>query len=87
MRGTHVFTDANSDGNRITPAHAGNTIHPRSIEIQAQDHPRTCGEHRLLHLNGTGGLGSPPHMRGTHFEKIDVRGRNRITPAHAGNTV
>ena len=33
-----------------------------------------------------GGMGSPPHMRGTPFFVANCFFRFRITPAHAGNT-
>ena len=71
---------------RITPAHAGKTISPISLETCLRDHPHACGENSVeLELHGAD-EGSPPRMRGKllfgsgHFV---VAG---ITPAHAGKT-
>ena len=65
MRGTPILIRISCRTARITPAHAGNTSGFLSALGRTEDHPRTCGEHRIrqryrLHL-----IGSPPHMRGT----------------------
>ena len=48
MRGTlQLFLFAN-DKNRITPAHAGNTVDTYKATQPDKDHPRTCGEHTKI---------------------------------------
>ena len=71
----------------ITPAHAGNTRLPHGINRNSGDHPRACGEY--IEYGGLYGLksGSPPRMRGILARQYLKKGRLRITPAHAGNTV
>ena len=65
MRGTQIDIADVHGNNRITPAHAGNTIETKGGPVVAEDHPRACGEHwsaiQLLYLIE----GSPPRMRGT----------------------
>ena len=86
MRGTLLFLLSILAGIRITPAHAGNTKITPTTDTQKQDHPRPCGEHVVLTVSVIQLRGSPPPMRGTRY-LINVRlTRNRITPAHAGNT-
>lgn len=48
----------------ITPAYAGKSKQSTSNMIFSQDHPRVCGEKRLMELRGVVGEGSPPRMRG-----------------------
>ena len=86
MRGTrHSFRNLTSMTG-ITPAHAGNTFRRCGCQKSPWDHPRTCGEHRTTTARSCPDVGSPPHMRGTHYnidKKLLAPG---ITPAHAGNT-
>ena len=48
MRGTPFQTNCIGKSVRITPAHAGNTIWIVPVSSFSQDHPRPCGEHRLI---------------------------------------
>ena len=86
MRGTLCCRIAVLLYNRITPAHAGNTLNHFSYYAAKWDHPRTCGEHDVAADDRAKELGSPPHMRGTPGDKIYRALEPGITPAHAGNT-
>ena len=86
MRGTVEQLLENMAPTRITPAHAGNSRTTFYSYNRYQDHPRTCGEQRVLLSSPFPKFGSPPHMRGTDFLKPDHVGKERITPAHAGNS-
>ena len=70
----------------IIPAHAGNTTAAAKPNTCDRDHPRACGEHRLIDSSRIGLSGSSPRMRGTPpiIPKFDVH--EGIIPAHAGNT-
>ena len=65
----HAGNSAEESGSaracRIIPAHAGNSGSRHLFACGSSDHPRACGELRLIvttgHLNG----GSSPRMRGT----------------------
>ena len=49
---------------RITPAHAGKSASNHLAFHHLRDHPRTCGEKRVLSSSSFAKMGSPPHMRG-----------------------
>ena len=51
----------------IIPAYAGNTPEGSSVSGLCGDHPRVCGEHRLLPCSFLPFLGSSPRMRGTRI--------------------
>ena len=87
MRGTHSILMGNEAVSRITPAHAGNTVMPEIVKTEFWDHPRACGEHPVLKVSVISPVGSPPRMRGTHKERVLRSQIDRITPAHAGNTL
>ena len=71
---------------RITPAYAGNT-HLRMSALQHhRDHPRIRGEHKSAFDLRVVYPGSPPHTRGTQFDKAILMDWEGITPAYAGNT-
>ena len=54
--------------------------------MQAEDHPRTCGEKRIACVFCHIIMGSPPHMRGKDgIIQLPV-GAGGITPAHAGKS-
>ena len=71
---------------RITPAHAGNTPFGFSVVGRVRDHLRACGEYFKKAAEKLGMGGSPPRMRGILLNKLRIKPRKRITPAHAGNT-
>ena len=49
---------------RITPAYAGKSFIVSFAPFTFQDHPRLCGEKRLLPVSFPLHTGSPPPMRG-----------------------
>ena len=53
---------------------------------QVRDHPRMCGEHLLLRLDGFG-EGSSPHVRGAHLPLQRRLSTHGIIPACAGSTM
>ena len=65
MRGTVYNPRYRSFLNRITPAHAGNSVSSTLRGSRSRDHPRTCGEQFVLAGASRKPIGSPPHMRGT----------------------
>ncbi len=72
---------------RITPADAGKTYFRTACLNFVKDHPRGCGENRLMVLTVTNARGSPPRMRGKHRRVKSNRLNRGITPADAGKTV
>ena len=86
MRGTlHTVAGCIVAG-PIIPADAGNTDLQTDALRKAGDHPRGCGEHRVVIECKNTARGSSPRMRGTlsaYRSAICWRG---IIPADAGNT-
>ena len=86
MRGTHEPEQIPSADLRIIPAYAGNTHFLCIVFSPCGDHPRVCGEHRLIGGRRRGAVGSSPRMRGTP-ERFEYRPEpTGIIPAYAGNT-
>ena len=71
---------------RIIPAHAGNTDRTVLGVKFLSDHPRACGEHPDRERENLRSSGSSPRMRGTRMDHIVMVYKDRIIPAHAGNT-
>ena len=71
---------------RIIPAHAGQTYAGRPFSHSSEDHPRACGANRAARIRSCWLAGSSPRMRGKLDEALDERHRERIIPAHAGQT-
>ena len=69
---------------RITPAYAGKRDFPTVPIFIFGDHPRLCGEKVIADIKLTGGLGSPPPMRGKAQSDIANNSTKGITPAYAG---
>ena len=64
MRGKADSYAAWQSSKRITPAYAGKSQStPRRIRCQG-DHPRLCGEKKVLTEDSVIQVGSPPPMRG-----------------------
>ena len=81
-KGTGAVGDRLLQG--ITPAYAGKSFQHMSSFIACRDHPRLCGEKRIVSANPDCVMGSPPPMRGKGTPcKYPVRA-HRITPAYAG---
>ena len=86
MRGKQTLAAAIADSKRITPAHAGKTRYSHFKSFISKDHPRACGENRLILALCLTALGSPPRMRGKHLVFGFDNKTEGITPAHAGKT-
>ena len=85
-RGTPRTASIASSGERIIPAHAGNTCRRRSFSRVSSDHPRARGEHATTTAGVAHGDGSSPRTRGTPAAQGAPLRSGRIIPAHAGNT-
>ena len=86
MRGKAKAIEAKKKGERITPAYAGKRPSPTCPGWLSRDHPRVCGEKRLLPSFGDIRGGSPPRMRGKGAEGKIIPLPERITPAYAGKS-
>ena len=64
MRGKEHRIDGTWDLLRITPAYAGKSKKLNFMIVQKKDHPRLCGEKKLLGVLLSYFQGSPPPMRG-----------------------
>ena len=69
---------------RITPACAGKSFDGTLSKGYARDHPRVCGEKKILQCDTPCGIGSPPRVRGKGHGGRWLRRRYGITPACAG---
>ena len=70
----------------IIPAYAGNRILERTRMFSQRDHPRVCGEQKLLRISLTRLVGSSPRMRGTEQLHSILTSILGIIPAYAGNS-
>ena len=86
MRGTRDSVDCRDCTSGIIPAYAGNTCLLRRRPRHQRDHPRVCGEHRIVRVRVTAVAGSSPRMRGTLHVVTITQDRGGIIPAYAGNT-
>ena len=86
MRGTLDVDRLFGGALRIIPAHAGNSCAAPSAIPPSPDHPRACGELFVVTSSGFVTPGSSPRMRGTQLRHPHRSIRNRIIPAHAGNS-
>ena len=85
VRGTAVLHAFAVFFGRITPARAGNS-HPSPPPTRGgEDHPRACGEQGSWLFRFFRSQGSPPRVRGTEVEPVQVEAAQGITPARAGN--
>ena len=87
MRGKpHAMRHATSIP-RIIPAHAGQTAASTSPTRRRTDHPRACGANFATVALRTISFGSSPRMRGKPRATGFENSRDRIIPAHAGQTL
>ena len=86
MRGKRSSTYPQKERGRIIPAHAGQTRSITSWAGTCTDHPRTCGANTHTFAPANSAAGSSPHMRGKHDRPHPNHARQRIIPAHAGQT-
>ena len=86
VRGARALSRVARRMTGIIPACAGSTAGTFQHRIRCRDHPRMCGEHRVLVFGEIVKLGSSPHVRGArHVQGRDHR-RRGIIPACAGST-
>ena len=86
MRGKRIGMAVDAIGNRIIPAHAGQTRCERCRRYGRADHPRACGANTSTEGNADSTYGSSPRMRGKQRAFIENTLKPRIIPAHAGQT-
>ena len=70
----------------ITPAYAGKRVSVDEVNVFHGDHPRVCGEKRLILLVFRAVTGSPPRMRGKEVDTLGFSCSHGITPACAGKS-
>ena len=85
VRGTAGHSLGGNNRIGITPACAGNRYIDVVQGLLQEDHPRVCGEQIVSSSVIRCLLGSPPRVRGTEIQAGKGLGRDRITPACAGN--
>ena len=71
---------------RITPAHAGTTIHKMWISWRTKDHPCACRNNGMSEKNIKMKEGSPLRMQEQRYAILRGSKATGITPAHAGTT-
>ena len=86
MRGALPVERAAEQRDRIIPADAGSTESIQLLMIRMRDHPRGCGEHGDLLMQGRHVRGSSPRMRGAPLVVLIDPEQIRIIPADAGST-
>ena len=86
MRGARVPVQHLRARVGIIPAYAGSTACAATSGTRAWDHPRVCGEHRILLDEAIIDKGSSPRMRGAPHRVVVVGERGGIIPAYAGST-
>ena len=86
MRGKHRTDETSAIGNRIIPAHAGQTRRYRRNAARSPDHPRACGANSAVGNSVNRTDGSSPRMRGKPTSDRIALPTCRIIPAHAGQT-
>ena len=84
MRGKASGQQSDNDTPRITPAYAGKSRKTVGKRSNPKDHPRVCGEKRVVSSQTTTHPGSPPRMRGKGNPARRSCLHIRITPAYAG---
>ena len=86
MRGKCAVKRIAGKTHGITPAHAGKTKTDEKAASACRDHPRACGENKIIATFTSCSAGSPPRMRGKGAAACPWSPQARITPACAGKT-
>ena len=86
MRGAPCDAPGQLRDEGIIPAYAGSTRLSLINNVLIRDHPRVCGEHRLLYLFRFRFRGSSPRMRGARLGLQVRQAQKGIIPAYAGST-
>ena len=84
MRGIHIPSKPKSIKDRITPAHAGNTLLRGRGSGKDKDHPRTCGEYRLICVSKSGYLWITPAHAGNTIASLQPVQRPQDHPRTCG---
>ena len=71
---------------RLIPAHAGSTDAHGTRACLRPAHPRSRGEHEVIHSSDPVTVGSSPLTRGAPDPPSPQPRRMRLIPAHAGST-
>ena len=69
---------------RITPAYAGKSVAQNAIQLLKRDHPRLCGEKRLVKVSQTATCGITPAYAGKSRSTRPVRRRGQDHPRLCG---
>ena len=85
-RGTRLWDVRNTEGDRFSPASAGNTHTSPSCASHRPVQPRERGEHRSSRYRPDHDRGSAPRARGTPGRRHGRAASSRFSPASAGNT-
>ena len=85
-RGKQGLLGNRADGPRLIPAHAGKTIAMTVSRRPLPAHPRSRGENYTNKATINGQSGSSPLTRGKPARIRNLRGGERLIPAHAGKT-
>ena len=86
MRGALIRAHGSPPPLGIIPADAGSTLCFTTLRLGVKDHPRGCGEHKVLYDHYVEELGSSPRMRGAQACHVVPDDHGRIIPADAGST-
>ena len=86
VRGKGTVLSEMITSQRITPACAGKRVFGCCHADDGQDHPRMCGEKKVMRSGKDKHMGSPPHVRGKGFLYFAHEMFEGITPACAGKS-
>ena len=84
MRGKAIAQTSSCRRTGITPAYAGKSRLCYVLGCFCKDHPRVCGEKKVMRGAKDKRMGSPPHVRGKAQNLTDRQPVCWITPACAG---
>ena len=84
MRGKDTPIGETGAMSGITPAYAGKSMVTFLLNLASEDHPRVCGEKKVMRGAKDKRMGSPPRMRGKVVYALRDCSQRGITPAYAG---
>ena len=84
MRGKDTPIGETGAMSGITPAYAGKSMVTFLLNLASEDHPRVCGEKKVMRGAKDKRMGSPPRMRGKGARIEEIKFSTGITPAYAG---
>ena len=86
MRGKDTPIGETGAMSGITPAYAGKSMVTFLLNLASEDHPRVCGEKKVMRGAKDKRMGSPPRMRGKAHRVLQELCCVGITPAYAGKS-